>query len=345
MTEVNKQEDAVAKAVPVFDYGNLAHLIPMMGLRPIEEVYNWTNILIYGPYGDGKTHLAGSAALVPEMRDVLYISLEGGERTLRTISKMCAKEGVDASCIMVMPIQTYKQYAQMYETLKKHIEYRDANNLDGLRMIECQLRGVELLQKVGWQPTATEANAIVGEMSQAIIQLSQNKAKMEELIPEPKKFRTVITDSLTEAQKYCMYQLLGIDPLKQKLDAEPDKPEWGDWGGSREMIQFLVRRYRGLAINTIWICGVDETEDAKKRKYFHPMLPGKLAKDIQGLVDVVGYIKKVPLDGGKVIRRLFLEGGDYGGTNIAAKHRYGPALEGLFLDDPTMQKLYDLDNE
>lgn len=327
-----------------FDYGKLSHLIPMMGLRPIEEVYNWMNVLIYGPFGDGKTHLAGTAALVPEMCDVLYISLEGGEKTLRTIAKMCKNSGIDPSCIMVMPIQTYKQYAQIYETLKLHIGYRDSNNLDGLRKIECQLRGVELLQKAGWQPKSVEPNAIIQEITQAIVALSNNKEKLAELIPTPRKFRTVITDSLTEAQKYCMYQLLGIDPLKQKLDAEPDSAEWKDWGSSREMIQFLVRRYRDLEINTIWIAGVDESEDVKKRKYFAPMLPGKLAKDVQGLVDVVGYIQKFPLDNGKVERKLFLEGGNYGGINIAAKHRFGPALTSCYISNPTMKTLYDLDN-
>lgn len=338
-------KQGIPVAQETFDYSNLAHLIPMMGLRTVSEVYNWINMLVYGPYGDGKTHLAGTAALVPEMCDILYVSLEGGEKTLRTVAKLCQEQKIDPDVIMVMPIQTYKQYAQLYETLKRHIEYRDSNNIEGLRMVECQLRGVELLQKLHWQPKATDATGIVNEMVQAITQLSQDKEKLAELIPVPKKFRTVITDSLTEAQKYCMYQLLGIDPLKQKIDAEPDSAEWKDWGSSREMIQFLVRRYRDLAINTIWICGEDETEDAKKRKYFTPLLPGKLSKDVRGLVDVVGYLKKIPLEGGKVTRRLFLEGGDYGGTNIAAKHRFGPALKGCFIDNPTMLDIYKLDNQ
>lgn len=332
------------KAQPSFDYGNLSHHIPMMGLRPIESVYNWMNVLIYGPYGDGKTHLAGTAALVPEMRDVLYVSLEGGEKTLRTIAKMCRQHDIDPNCIMVMPIQTFRQYSQLYETLKKHIQYRDSNNIEGLRMIEAQLRGVELLERIGWQPTTTDPNTVVKEMSQEVVRISKDKEMLEKLIPEPKKFRTVITDSLTEAQKYCMYQILGIDPLKQKIDAEPDSAEWKDWGSSREMVQFLVRRFRDLDINSLFVAGVDETEDAKKRKYFVPMLPGKLSKDVQGLVDVVGYIKKVPLEGGKVTRRLFLEGGDYGAVNIAAKHRFGSNLKAQYLDDPTMQTLYDLDN-
>lgn len=340
----------IKAAQPVFDYSNLSNLIPMMGLRPIEEVYNWTNILIYGPYGDGKTHLAGSAALVPEMTDVLYISLEGGEKTLRTIAKMCKENGVDPSTIMVMPVQTYKQYAQIYESLKQHVQYRDSNNIKGLRMVEAQLRGVELLQKVGWQPKnpaslAGDTNSIIAEMSSAIKSLSQDAARLEQLIPNPKRFKTVITDSLTEAQKYCMYQLLGVDPLKQRLDTEPDKPEWGDWGGSREMIQFLVRRFRDLPVNTVFICGVDESEDARKKKYFAPMLPGKLSKDVQGLVDVVGYLQKVPLEGGTVARQLVLEGGTYGGTNIAAKHRFGTNLKGCYITNPSMKDLYDLDNK
>lgn len=332
------------KAQPSFDYGNLSHHIPMMGLRPIESVNKWMNVLIYGPYGDGKTHLVGTAALVPEMRDVLYVSLEGGEKTLHTIAKMCRENNIDPNCIMVMPIQTFRQYSQLYETLKKHIEYRDSNNVEGLRMIEAQLRGVELLQRIGWQPSTTDPDSVVKEMSQEVIRISRDQKLLEELIPEPKRFRTVITDSLTEAQKYCMYQILGIDPLKQRIDTEPDTAEWKDWGASREMMQFLVRRFRDLDIHALFVAGVDETEDAKKRKYFVPMLPGKLSKDVQGLVDVVGYIKKVPLEGGKVTRRLFLEGGDYGGVNIAAKHRFGPNLKTQYLDDPTMQTLYDLNN-
>lgn len=338
--------EEIKKAQPSFDYGNLSHHIPMMGLRPIESVYNWMNVLIYGAFGDGKTHLAGTAALVPEMRDILYISLEGGEKTLREIMRLCKANNVDPSTVMVMPIQTYRQFAQMYETLKHHVQFRDSNNVQGLRSIEAQLRGVELLEKIGWQPKSSEPAGVIKEMTEAILALSKNQEKLAELIPNPKKFKTVIIDSLTEAQKYCMYQILGIDPLKQKLDVEPDSAEWKDWGSSREMIQFLVRRFRDLDIHTILVAAVDEEQDAKKRIYYEPMLPGKLSKDVRGLVDIVGYIRKVPMEGGtKVVRRLFLEGGDYGGVNIAAKHRFGSKLKSQYIDDPTMQTLYDLDNK
>lgn len=347
MTEEVKPttEPNAVVAKPTFDYANLSHAIPMMGLRPIEDVYNWMNMLIYGPFGDGKTHLAGTAALVPEMCDVLYISLEGGEKTLREITRMCKANNVDPKVVMVMPVQTYKQFAQMYETLKTHVQFRDSNNIAGLRMVEAQLRGVEMLEKMGWQPTSTDPNVVIQEMVTAVTALSKDAEKLATLIPEPRKFKTVIIDSLTEAQKYCMYQILGVDPLKQKLDAEPDAAEWKDWGASREMIQFLVRRFRDLDIHSIFVAAVDEEQDAKKRIYYEPMLPGKLSKDVRGLVDVVGFIKKIPLEGGRVTRRLFLEGGDYGGINIAAKHRFGSNLKTQYIDDTTMKILYDLDNK
>src|SRR5690606_39563932 len=99
-----------------------------------------------------------------------------------TIMKLMRENNVDPSCIMVMPIQTYKQYAQLYETLKRHILYRDANNIEGLRMIECQLRGVEMLEKLGWQPSSSDPKVILQEMSDTILKLSHDKSKMAELI-------------------------------------------------------------------------------------------------------------------------------------------------------------------
>jgi hypothetical protein len=203
--------------------------------------------------------------------------------------------------------------------MKLHVNFRDTNDLVNLRKLEGQIRG--------FAP---------GDLT--------DDNKMAALIPEPKKFKTVITDSLTEAQKYCMYQILGIDPLKQKLDAEPDAAQFQDWGKSREMIQFLIRRYRDLPINSIFICSRGAEQDVRKQFHYEPMLPGKLSGDARGLVDLVGYLDKIPQEGGTIVRRLYLEGGFYAGAHIAAKHRFGSALKGLWVDNPTMATLYALDN-
>lgn len=110
------------------------------------------------------------------------------------------------------------------------------------------------------------------------------------------------------------------------------------------MIQFLVRRFRDLPVNSFFICGQDINQNAAKKMFFEPLLPGKLSGDVRGMVDCVGYYVNIPQDTG-IVRRLFLVGGDYGNSNIAAKHRFGENLKAPYIDAPTMETIYKLDNE
>lgn len=288
--------------------------------RDLEYGSDWLSMVIYGDYGVGKTYLAGTSVFVEDYSDVLYIALEGGEKGLKQLSREGRRRNIDInSKVLIIPISTYKQYANVYEFMKLHVKYRDAKDIVNLRRLEAQVRGFTPAQ-------------------------CQDNAFLEQALPRPKMIRMVVTDSLTEAQKYCMYQLLGIDPLSQRLDYEPDSAEWQDWGRSRDMIQFLVRRYRDLPVNNIFICGQSIDQDATKKFHYTPLLPGKLANDVRGLVDCVGYYLTVPLEGGKVSRRLYFVGGAYGNTNIAAKHRFGEALTTTFLENPSMQDIWNLDN-
>lgn len=304
---------ATAVSVPVVSANN-----PFIA-RDLDFENDWLSMLIYGDFGVGKTYLAGSAALVAAYCDILYIALEGGEKGLKQLIKDGKKMGIDVTKkIMVVPVQTYKQYANIYEFLRVHVKLRDAGDIVRLRRLEAQIKGFDV-------------NVLTD-------------AQLAEMIPQPKMIKTVITDSLTEAQKYCMYQLLGIDPLTQKLDAEPDAAQFAEWGRSREMIQFLIRRLRDLPINSIFICGQDIDQDATKKFHYNPLLPGKLAGDSRGLVDVVGYLTTIPQEGGKIVRRMFMVGGTYGNAHVAAKHRFGDSLTTSYIDNPTMQMIHDLDN-
>ena len=299
---------------------NIQKAQPLFVMRPVAEIEEYQNILLYGDFGSGKTHLAATAALVPNMLDVLYISLEGGEKTLKEIQRQMKAAGIDPSRLIVIPVTSYKQYSFVFEFLKMHVQFRDAGDDDKLRQLEAQVKGYPA-------------------------EVLQDLAKLRELIPNPLKIKTVINDSVTEAQKYCMYQLLGIDPAKQKIDAEPDSPQFAEWGRSREMIQFLVRRFRDLPVHSIFIAGHNVEQDARKQFHYDLMLPGQLAKDVRGLVDTVGFLMTIPQEGGKVVRRLILVPGMYAGAHIAAKHRYGSKLVGQWVDNPTMQMLYALGEE
>jgi hypothetical protein len=285
--------------------------------RDLSFVNDWHSMLIYGDYGVGKTYLAGTSALVDEYSDVLYIALEGGERGLKQLLRVDAKV---ADRITVIPVQSFKQYGNIYEFLKMHVKFRDSNDVKHLRALEAQIKGY------------SKEDCLNDEL-------------MEKEIPNPKRFKTVITDSLTEAQKYCMYQLLGINPEKQRIDDEPDRPQFAEWGSSREMVCFLIRRFRDLPINNVFICGQDTDQDAGKKWYFEPLLPGKLSNDVRGLVSTVGYLTTVPHEDGSLERRLYLVGGTYGNSNIAAKHRFGSVLKTQYLLNPTMQDIYNLDHE
>lgn len=184
--------------------------------RELEEAFEWMNGILYGDFGDGKTWLAGSTIFVPEMRDILVLSLEGGEKGLREIAKMCRKQGIDPNKhMLIVPIQSFKQYSNIYEFIKLHIRFRDSGDIANLRKLEAQIRG---------KIKDAEGNIVI-----ITTEIMNDPVALEKLIPEPKQFRTVITDSLTEAQKYCMYQILGIDPMTQKIDAEPDAAQWGEF--------------------------------------------------------------------------------------------------------------------
>lgn len=330
---------------------------PFFALQDIDTQDDFINILLTADFGIGKTYLAATAAQVkdlvyekqcqddgvePEkaklhpMGDVLFISLEGGEKTLKKFKHM--------KNIKVIKVQNYAQYSYIYEFLKKHIEYRDLGNITQLRNLEIQFRAGELLPKVGWKPSAnaTTNEKLVAEMNHALGQLLQNQSKCIELVPEPMQFRTVIMDSLTEAQKYCMYQLLNIDPMTFKLDKEPESAQYQDWGRSREMINFLVRRMRDLRIHTISTTGIDMEKDSRNQLLFTPLLPGKLSNDVRGLVDVVAFMTNIQNEGGKT-RRVFLESGNYGGNIIKAKHRF-TEWNGNFIDNITMQDIWNLDH-
>lgn len=54
-----------------------------MQILPIDAGDVPFNILVYGEFGSGKTQLAGSAAENENLRDVLFVTCEGGELTIR----------------------------------------------------------------------------------------------------------------------------------------------------------------------------------------------------------------------------------------------------------------------
>ena len=202
--------------------------------------------------------------------------------------------------IDVIKVTHYNQFARVYEFLQRHIKARDAQDTEMLRKLEAYYRNIPL-----------------------------------DSIKEPKIYNTVVVDSLTEVQKYCMYHLLGVNVENFILDATPDSPQYSEWNKSAEMIRLLIRKFRNMPMHIIFVCSAAKEQDETKRYFYEPALPGKLASEVQGFFDVVGYLYTAPVEGGGAMqRRLYV----LPGRTFAAKHRFED-FTGSYFDSPTMLEL------
>lgn len=211
------------------------------------------------------------------------------------------REDIDA-----VTITAFSQFARVYEFLRMHCQARDANDVEKMKKLESFFKTID------------PNNPFV--------------------VDKPKRYHTVIVDSLTEVQKYCMYQLLGVTVGQFALDMEPENPQYAEWNKSTEMIRLLVRSFRNLDMNTIFVCSRLEDQDEKKRFFHAPALPGKLSNEVQGFFDAVGYyISGAATEGGAIQRRLYLSPG----STYKAKNRFA-GWDGTYLQDPTMADIFRL---
>jgi hypothetical protein len=126
-------------------------------------------------------------------------------------------------------------------------------------------------------------------------------------------FRSLIIDSLTEAQKRLVDDVAGTD-----------QPTLQDWGTIGRNFEDMIRRLRDLTFHPIkpieavvMIC-LSHLRDGETR----PFLKGQIELTLPAFVDVVGYLY-TDTQSGAVARRLLIEPAN----NIIAKDRTGALLE------------------
>ena len=286
-------------------------------VKPARAV-RWFKGLYYGPYGAGKTTLAATSDDVPQMQDVIMADVEAGDLSI-------INRDFD-----VVPIGEYRQIARLYEYLRAHVKARDEDNLLQLRKWEAFFKAYQV-PMLG-APLASSSGGVSGVVTDAyLVEWYANE------IPTPKKYRTLIVDSLSELDRFLMYQLLGIKVGAQRLDAETQQPEWAEWGRNAEMLRLLIRSMRDLPMNVIFVCSANIQEDDRKRQIYRPNLPGKLGGEVQGFMDCVGYLIAYPGENGALARRLYIAPGQ----TYDAKNRF-VGFNDTSIQDPTMAKMWDL---
>lgn len=202
--------------------------------------------------------------------------------------------------IDVIKITNYRQFAEIYDFLRLHCRYRDAGDTDKLNALWTKFTGQE-----SDSPT----------------------------------YKTVVIDSLTEIQKLVMYQLLAMDVGEFSLNDVPSSPQFKEWNQQAEMLRLLIRSFRNLPMHTIIVCGEQETEDERKRLIKRPALSGKLAMEVQGYLDLVGYLATRQKDDG-MQRVLFMQNT----PKFTAKHRFSKHQNVTAIESPTMAKIFSLTN-
>lgn len=229
------------------------------------------NMLIFGPYGIGKTLLAGSADEVPEMRKVLHIDIEGGTFTLR---------------------HTFP-------------------NVDTVRVTD-------------WE----ELSKVYAELRAGV----------------HKQYRTIIIDSLTEAQAFNMDKILIVE-LQEQIDSgeeikrDEDIANMRQWQKNQSQIKKFIRMYRDLPVSTIFTAlDKDDKDKTTGKVRTLPDLPGKLARQVPAMVDEVFYYfpYKAEKDGEPVELRVIQT---VATARIAAKDRSGKMPK--LMSGPTMKKIYN----
>ncbi len=226
----------------------------------VAESPEYINMIVYGNPGAGKTVLAGSADVVPELRPVLFLDVEGGTLSIRD----------RYPDVEVVRLQSWADMQRVYDGLYK------------------------------------------GEHD----------------------YQTVVLDSLTEMQKFSMYNIMR-DVLKEHPDRDPEVPSIREWGKNIEQIRKLVRAFRDLPMNSIFTALAATDKDNKTGQVItRPSLSGKLAMEVGGFVDIMLYMNTKVIDG-EILRLVQSVGTD----SVVAKDRSDnlpPVVE-----NPDMQTLYD----
>lgn len=276
---------------------------PPFRLSGLNTNKRWLKLLVYGQHGAGKTTLAGSAADVPDMNGVFMINAESGDMVLEDNDRIKHPEGID-----VAEVLTFKQVAKMHEFLSAHCRLRDQNTPDA----DDKMRGYEAMLK-GVEP---------------------------EDIETPTRYHTVIIDSLTEVEAYCMYALLGISGEFDigQIDEDMKTAEFSEYKKNNNMVNLLIRAFRDLPMHVIVLCGQVYEQDEQKRFHYGPALTGKLRSQVQGYFDIVGYLAVgKATEGTEASRRLYVQPvGKWDAKNrrstFKAAHFENPTMKSILKD-------------
>lgn len=143
-------------------------------------------------------------------------------------------------------------------------------------------------------------------------------------------FVSVVIDSLMEAQKRCIDQIVGMEALQTQ-----------DWGTLLRKLEQLVRSYRDLTMieaNSVqFVILIVGTSINDKTGTAEPLLQGQLRKTVPYYIDTVGYMFQNPTPEGVFVRSMLV----HKTPGFIAKDGTGK-LPGPVIPNPNLGTLVEL---
>lgn len=237
-------------------------------------------MLAYGKPGAGKTTLMATACDVATMNDIFMINAEAGDMSIFDNPLIQDDSGLD----IAIP-NNYRQFVKMYEYLSAHHKYRDILDADPD------------------QKTDDGKNAY----KRLVTYEAALKGLDPEDIDEPKLYRTIIIDSLTEIERMAMDNFLGAGATPGEIDISEDVKvaEFKEYKQVNNTVNRIMRAFKYMPYHLLVVCGADYTQNEMKQQVFTPSLTGKLSTQVQGYFDIVGFMTP-GREGDKIIRRLWI---------------------------------------
>lgn len=108
-----------------------------------------------------------------------------------------------------------------------------------------------------------------------------------ESLDEPKIYRTLVIDTLTELQNNCMDLIREYDPdLEDDLTAVKSPVKRRNWGQLYKTMLDMVREFKALNCNFLVTSWASKDDDGQ----VGPAISGSLYDDLPGFFDLVGYL-------------------------------------------------------
>lgn len=186
-------------------------------------------------------------------------------------------------------------------------------------------------KKVGWDPKDAPP-ADDGTWDACVVtvtDLDTVRRAFQWLSTGQHPFRSVIVDSLTEAQKRAVDKIAGTQAMKLQ-----------DYGTLGRESDSMVRHFRDLTMNAVkpvevvvFVCGT--REKGQEHAVVRPALIGQMAEQVGYVVDVMAYLAMTVNGEGELERRALFAPLD----GVAAKDRTGRL--GVAMDNPSIPKMLE----